>query len=244
MRTSRSVAKASRPLAVVEVVFSSRESRSRFVHARFGAYLKGSVLDLGCFEAPLRSLIGGARYVGVDFAGDPDVALDLEKTDRLPFDDSAFDCVLCIDVLEHLDNFHAIFDELVRVSRRHVVVSLPNCWCNARRLIGRGKGYFCHYGLPLQRPEDRHKWFFNLSDAQRFLEGQAGGRGLDIREMFYSEKPKPGLLKLLRRILYPGERYRNRYGNALWAVLEKRTREAAPAPRILDRDRSIGCGPG
>ncbi|MFH1144533.1 MAG: methyltransferase domain-containing protein [Candidatus Eisenbacteria bacterium] len=64
---------------------------------------------------PLRDILGVASYVGVDIAGRPDIELNLEKAERLPFDDDAFDTVLCADVLEHLDNLHAIFDELVRV---------------------------------------------------------------------------------------------------------------------------------
>jgi hypothetical protein len=209
------------PLPSVYVSFPSRESRGRFVCAQFAGYLNEVVLDVGCSEAPLRDLLSSATYTGVDIAGNPDITLDLERVERLPFDDGAFTCVLCIDVLEHLENLHVMFDELVRVSKQYIIISLPNCWCDARQPITRGKGHFGHYGLPLQKPQDRHKWFFSLSEARQFLDTKAEELGLRLAEMFVTEKPRISLVRLLRRIRYPGDRYHNRYGRTLWAVFEK-----------------------
>lgn len=208
-------------LPTVYAAFPSRASRSRFVYARFAKYLDGSVLDVGCFEATLRDLVTSSRYTGIDIAGAPDVRLDLEGITRLPFDDGAFRCVLCIEVLEHIDNLHAIFDELARVSNRYIIVSLPNCWREARLPIGRGKGQVGHYGLPLEKPQDRHKWFFSLTEARRFLEGKAEALGLKFEERFVTEKPRSSLIRLLRKIRYRKDRYQNRYSGTLWAVLEK-----------------------
>ncbi|MCA9271076.1 MAG: class I SAM-dependent methyltransferase, partial [Planctomycetales bacterium] len=120
--------------------------------ARFGDFLVESVLDVGCYEAPLRERLtnAGVRYFGVDIAGSPDQRIDLEKTDRLPFDDGQFHTVMCIEVLEHIDNCHAIFDELLRVASHYALVSLPNCWQGARTRIERGQGDFAHYGLPTE----------------------------------------------------------------------------------------------
>jgi hypothetical protein len=228
-------------LPSVYVSFPSRASRSRFVCSRFADYLHGSVLDVGCFEAPLRDLLSSATYTGVDRAGNPDITLDLERIEQLPFDDGAFTCVLGIDVLEHLENLHVMFDELVRVSKRHLIIALPNCWCDARRPIGRGGGHFGHYGLPVQNPLDRHKWFFSLSEAQQFLADKAEKLGLRVEEMFVTEKPRSTLVRLLRRIRYPGPRYHNRYSRTLWAVLEKTNPRASiepGAPDVGHRHRS------
>lgn len=208
-------------LSTVYINFPSRESRSQFVASRFNKYLDTSVLDVGCFEAPLRDLLPAVSYTGIDIAGRPDLVVDLERIDRLPFAKNAFTCVLCIDVLEHLDNLHAIFAELVRVSARFIIVSFPNCWCDARRPLERGKGHFGHYGLPLHEPDDRHKWFFNFTEARRFIEGKAEELHLSIEEMFIVEKPRKRILRLLRRLRYPGDRYHNRYSRTLWIVLGK-----------------------
>lgn len=203
------------------VHITTRESRSRYVVERFREYLQESVLDVGCYEAPLRRMLVDVKYIGVDVAGSPDLHLDLEACSKLPFPDGHFQCVLCIEVLEHLENMHAIVSELSRVSKQFVIISLPNCWRDARRPIERGKGRIAHYGLPGEPPSDRHKWFFNVTEAKSFSEYQAGKHNLKIREMFLTEKPRPFLVRTLRRAFYSGERYLNRYSQTLWTVYEK-----------------------
>jgi SAM-dependent methyltransferase len=211
------------------VIFPTREHRSRFVASVFARCLDGSVLDVGCFEAPLRELLSSSAYVGVDIAGKPDLVIDLDRTPHLPFEDSSFRCVLCIDVLEHLDSLHAVFAELVRVASQYVIVSLPNCWCEARRCIERGNGHFVHYGLPPQKPVDRHKWFFSLSQAREFIEGKATEYGLHMDEVFITEKPRNVVLRTVRKMFYSRSAYQNRYSGTLWTVLRKPLDEPASA---------------
>lgn len=208
-------------LPTVYTTFSSRESRSRFVAAQFADYLKDTVLDVGCFEAPLRNILSSSTYTGIDIAGKPDINLNLEAIVRLPFDDKSFKTVLCIDVLEHLDNLHLIFEEVVRVSGQYIIVSLPNCWRSARNTIGRGKGRLTHYGLHLHKSHDRHKWFFNITEARDFIIGKAKELDLHVKDMFITEKPRVCMIRWFRKLIYPGDRYYNRYSGTLWSVLQK-----------------------
>jgi SAM-dependent methyltransferase len=213
---------ASLPLPAEFVSFPTRDSRSRFVATRFAKYLVNStLLDVGCFEAPLRELLPSCTYTGVDIAGRPDIVLNLEKTARLPFEDGQFDIVLCIEVLEHLDNLHTVFSEIVRVARKYTLVSLPNCWCDARRPIEKGRGHFGHYGLPSQKPLDRHKWFFDLSEAREFMQKKAEELGLHVEEMFVTEKPRNAAVNFFRKIRYRGADFQNRYSGTLWTLLRK-----------------------
>lgn len=210
------------PLKLEPVSFPERKDRSRYIAETYGDVLNGGVLDVGCWEAHLRTFLNGANYTGVDVGGRPDIQLNLENPDGLPFGDNSFDCVVCTDVLEHLDNLHAMFAELVRVTRRSIIISLPNNWANARQPIERGRGSFSKYGLPLDPPEDRHKWFFSMSEARAFIEGQAERHNLTITRMHVTEKPRSAAASLLLHILYPQqERYMNRYSNTLWTLLEK-----------------------
>lgn len=48
------------------------------------------MLDVGCDEAHLKSLVPGIRYTGIDVGGKPDLVVDLESAERLPFGDRAF----------------------------------------------------------------------------------------------------------------------------------------------------------
>lgn len=211
--------------------FDTRESRSRFILRRFPSILQGSVLDVGCYEAPLRELLPGVKYVGVDFAGRPDVELNLEQIERLPFEDGSFDTVLCIEVLEHLNNLHAVFAELFRVARKHVLVSLPNCWSGARQPIQRGRGDFAHYGLPLDAPKDRHKWFINATQVREFFEGQArdGRVKADLVDVFAVEKTRSAGVRALRKVLFQGEAYQNRYCHTIFGHYRMHPRETTPA---------------
>ena len=205
------------------VDFKDRKARSGYIAERFRPYISGRVLDVGCDKALLKTLVPGLDYIGVDFGGTPDLSINLEEIDHLPFDDSFFDCVVCSDVLEHLDNLHHIFGELVRVSSRFLIISLPNNWANARRPLERGRGSFDKYGLPAERPKDRHKWFFSLAEAQDFIEAQLAPYDLRLLESVATEKPRPVLSRMYRRVFYPEQMsYLNRYAHTVWAVLEKR----------------------
>ncbi|HET8746752.1 MAG TPA: class I SAM-dependent methyltransferase [Ramlibacter sp.] len=196
--------------------FPERQDRTRWVYEHFAlVFREGSVLDVGCYEAPMRQFIGAERYTGVDVAGHPDVVLNLEECSRLPFEDRSYDTVMCIEVLEHLGNLHVLVEDLFRVSRKYVLISLPNAWRDARRKIERGSGKIAHYGLPTQPPADRHKWFFNVTDARQFLEGVTPpGWTCDIE---VSEPRRAGVVQALRRLRHSREAYGNRYGQTVWA---------------------------
>jgi SAM-dependent methyltransferase len=209
-------------MKVEYIRFRDRAGRSAYIARRFKHLLTGKVLDIGCDKALLRQLVAGIDYVGVDIAGDPDTWLNLEKVDRLPFDDASFDCVVCSDVLEHLDNLHTIFGEVIRITKKYVIMAFPNNWANARKPIARGKGSFSKYGLPPEPPADRHKWFFSLSDAEEFIQYQRGKYALAVLECYATEKPRHFLARTFRRVLYPAQgRYLNRYAHTLWVILEK-----------------------
>lgn len=202
--------------------FKSRQERSDYIVKAFGNIIKGTVLEIGCDMALLKQLIPNLKYTGVDISGAPDLTLNLEKIERLPFEDNSFDWVVCTDVLEHLDNLHFIFGELVRVSSRYLLISLPNNWVNLVRPIERGSGSFDKFGLPSNPVKDRHKWFFNLTEASNFIKAQTEKYPIYIRELLVTEKPKPFYTRMVRRVFYPRyERYLNRYANTLWVVLEK-----------------------
>ena len=203
--------------------FKERRARSAYIVHNFRRFLQGRVLDVGCDKRVLKELLPDIDYLGTDIGGTPDMFLNLEGVNFLPFSDGSFDCVLCSDVLEHLDNLHHIFTELLRVSKRYVIISLPNNWTNARRPMERGYGSFDKYGLPSTPPVDRHKWFFSLTEAVDFVEAQVEAHPIRLVEEHVTEKPRAGLVKALRRIRYPAqERYLNRYAHTLWAVLEKK----------------------
>lgn len=204
------------------VRFAQRSDRPRFLGELYAPLLAGRVLDVGCDEALLRARCAPGSYVGLDRTPQADLRHDLGAEPRLPFEERSFDTVVCWDVLEHLERPDALFAELVRVTRAHLLVSLPNTWNAARKQLRRGRGAIEHYGLPLDPPADRHRWFFSLSEARAYLEGQAARHGLAVVELRVLEKPRPLLVRAARRLLHPApERYRNLYAHTLAAHLRR-----------------------
>jgi len=198
--------------------FAQRSDRTRFILSQFRDVFTESVLDVGCYEAPLRKLLPDVRYLGLDMVGDPDVFINLEKVDCLPAADAEFNTVCCFEVLEHIDCLHHIFSELFRTARSNVLVSLPNCWCSARKPLNRGSGAIAHYGLPFDPPVDRHKWFLSADDIIKFFTFQAEKRFPGSLERIVAvENPRPSPVRFARSLRYPGMRYINRYAHTVIA---------------------------
>lgn len=163
------------------------EGRGAFVATALTDFLLGRVLDVGAGRnsAALRLRLGNA-YEALDLENSYQLkanplgkgsnsVVDLEQG-RLPYMDAEYDTVICTDVLEHVDRIYDIYDELFRVAKRHVIISLPNNWVNflGSLLIGRNVTHPAGYGLPAQPklPGQRHKYFFNFEEACDFLTGR------------------------------------------------------------------------
>lgn len=212
--------------------YDGRETKARYVYDKYGDILKGSILDVGSDACYLRDILGAqAEYVGIGIGGNPDIEVDLEK-EAIPFPDNSKDCVLCLDVLEHLDNTHATFDELCRVSRRYVIISLPNSYRDFfGMLFGKEKDKalnFKYYGLPSTRPDDRHKWFFSNSDAEKYVRELAAKNKMKVVQIDSDASGLPGSLKsFVKRALihvfclFTCVKPEDLYHKTLWAVLEK-----------------------
>ena len=91
----------------------------------------GSVLEVGCGPGYLLRRVPAVRRFGTDPAvknlklvKDPVVVSSIT---HLPFSDDSVDLVLCAEVLEHLHprDLEAAARELVRVARKHVLVTVP-----------------------------------------------------------------------------------------------------------------------
>lgn len=93
-----------------------------------------TILDAGCGNGWLSNrLMDRYQVVGLDYV--PDALRFLRglkargTVGRLPFQNDAFDLVVCCETIEHLDDsiYAAALSELTRVSREYVLVTVPNC---------------------------------------------------------------------------------------------------------------------
>jgi SAM-dependent methyltransferase len=147
----------------------------------FPAIWSGSVLDVGCRSGNFQRAIPGpsVRYTGLDLC--PPAAVIGNTEQGLPFHDCTFDVVVALDVLEHTDNIHRSFDELCRVACKCVVITLPNQYQAADRIrVLQGHHPCGKYGLPVEPPSDRHRWWFSFREAQTFTRERGQRHGFHV----------------------------------------------------------------
>lgn len=198
-----------------------RRGRAKFIATHFKEILdqSTSILDVGCSDNDLKDIVGNKTF-GIDIGGKPDKFLDLEKECLSPFRDNQFNLSVCTEVLEHIDNFYEVLDDLCRVSENRVIISLPNCpdiWKTLRIFFTQTTGKF--YGLPLEKPADRHKWFFSWKEIDRFFENYAAKHNYRIEQKFlqynYGSTRKDYLIRGLL-FLFPFKSFAQSY----WIVLK------------------------
>jgi len=201
--------------------YYSREERAVYISRRFGQYLSGEVLDVGSGGAGLCSHLDRCISIDINPATYPNVFVDLEEG-NLPFASDSFDCVVCVDVLEHLENLHHIFAETARVSRKYLIVSLPNNWLGARPIIFRADHTqsMKYYGLPIERPFDRHRWFFSYAEAEDFIYGMADRMKLKVVQCEPYFGAQNQVKAVFFRLWMSPRRLHNLFASTLWVVLE------------------------
>jgi|SaaInlStandDraft_4_1057021.scaffolds.fasta_scaffold45892_2 SAM-dependent methyltransferase len=222
-------------------LFSGRDSRNKFVAEFFKDYIGNKVVNIGGGgKKHLKQYLKkDTEYYEIDIDGNPDFKLNLENDLPLKFKDNEFDTVVCTEVLEHLDNFHEVFEELLRIGKT-VIISLPNPINDAinyytntlykgnkedvayRNEYGKHMKY---YGLPFKKPMDRHKWFFSITESEDFFKHYEKQGKYQIEELFATRYYGRGLKgKILRSLVENAlgiNARKNIFCNNIWLVLKK-----------------------
>ena len=212
--------------------YKSRKDKPEYVWRKYREILRGRILDVGADECGLKKFLPeGTEYIGIGLGGSVDLEIDLEK-ERIPYENNSFDCVLCLDVLEHLDNIHEVFDELCRVTGKYLIISLPNPWASFMGML-RG-GYYKHtelpmkfYNLPTDIPNDRHKWFYGIHEAERFLKERGKMNGMEILQMDRENAYLNLKIRLyrmaLKLVVHKDVDVDSLLGGSVWSVLVKKS---------------------
>jgi SAM-dependent methyltransferase len=129
---------------------------------------------------------------------------DLE-TAKLPLESGSQDLVICSHSLEHIDNAHLLLNEVLRVGKNALVV-LPNDLAFTTLLKTvltdgpRGRS-----GIPLERPQDRHRWVFTPRLAERWMRHAAGHYGKQLYIHYFSDPRLPAAFGKIHRNLFVSE---------------------------------------
>ena len=183
------------------------------------------VLDVGSRDRSLEEIL--KRPCSLVDKNNPNLpSWDWEK-ESLPYSENAFDTIVCLDTLEHINDFHASFQDLLRVSKKNVIISLPNCWRKMFKQMLKGRGDVASYGLPPEKPMDRHKWFMNTQEIEEFLAYQsaAGEHPYTIKKIVYHVQntiPRHRIQYPLMKSLLPERYFKNLLVNNVFVWIEKK----------------------
>lgn len=138
--------KSSENLALPQMKYHDRSPMVRFANQRFlstiASFLKlahfDSLLDAGCGEGVVLASIrddfkAGCYGLDLDYDRVHFAKMEIDRNrfvngdaQRLPFSEGAFDLVLLLEVLEHVGHPERVLEEVHRVSRKYLLVSVPN----------------------------------------------------------------------------------------------------------------------
>ncbi len=128
-----------------------------------------SILDAGCGEGFTMNKIlksgVGRKIEGIEYSKDaieygkklfPDLKFVQGTVYELPYKNNSFDLVVCTEVLEHLGDPTKALKEMLRVSRKYLIISVPNepffmisNFLRGKNLsrLGNDEGHINHWGV-------------------------------------------------------------------------------------------------
>jgi len=169
---------------------------------------KGVILDLGSGDGLFLTLLNkkGIKGNGLDIS-EEGVFRTREKgieasvfdfNDKVPFEDNTFDYVSMLDLLEHLYTPQDLLMEATRVSKKFVIISVPNFSSLPARIQT-----FLGKVPENNRPNKGHVYWFNYSVLIRITDN-CGLRLVEIRmNTFWQDYFLIGLISKFMTKIWP-----------------------------------------
>lgn len=102
-----------------------RKSRAKKIMSLADSYSK-TVLDIGCQDTLLADLMNKKYCVSMADLNPTSYRVMQADIEDLPFRDNQYDIIVCQQVLEHTHNPIKAMQELKRVAKKQIIVSVPN----------------------------------------------------------------------------------------------------------------------
>ncbi len=172
---------------------------TEMLRSRVGQLNGARVLDAGASDGLFLARVGAERGIGVNFLqacarniigdGFEACAADLES---LPFADKSFDYVICCETLEHVCNPIHTLNELSRVCKQRIHLTIP--WLARTRINRRPEGW----------PEvESHIFEFSETDFSKILSHARVRVVYQDRVQIFPEPRNPLTQAWLKQFMYP-----------------------------------------
>jgi len=157
-----------------------------------------SILDIGCEN----NLFKEYDTITLDVNPGADIIQDLNKSQKIPLKENQFDIVILSQILEHLVTVEEIIAESKRVSRKYILIGLPNELTLENRFkyfLGKCSewGSYVPYGhkhfFIIKNIEKFIKRFFGNYEKKYYLFGVSGGRFIPLKIRKWLAKNLPTL---------------------------------------------------
>ena len=171
--------------------------RNQYVAKKLGILNGATILDIGCRDMVLKTYLkGNFIYKGLDFQ----ITEKLEENkdlinhnleNGLPKDLGKYDIINALDVLEHLENIHDIFQDLFNHSNSQIIIALPNIGYYRFRLSFLFKGILSKkYTFNKNKTDDRHRWIPNYYSINKFVDENTNKNWFYKKENFIFERKR------------------------------------------------------
>ena len=147
--------------------------RNQFVARKLGKLNNQIILDIGCRDQVFKkSLHGDFKYIGIDYDPENDDSefINHNLENGLPEQLGKIDIINAMDVLEHVENIHDIFNECFKKSEQKIAIALPNMAYYKFRLTFLFSGEISgKYIFHSKKIIDRHRWFTTYYNNINFV---------------------------------------------------------------------------
>ena len=180
--------------------------RIEFIANKLSKLNGDTILDLGCRDMILKKFLkGNFIYYGVDSydlnqSDDTYIQHNLEK--GVPNNVKGSDIIVALDVLEHIENIHEIYSQLFSISKKKVVIALPNMAYYKFRLNFLFRGVLSKkYIFSEKKIIDRHRWIPNYKSIEKFIKFNTPNNWKITKYNFIAARKNFSIMYILEKIL-------------------------------------------
>lgn len=183
-------------------------NRNQYVANKLGILNGTTILDIGCRDMVLKTYLkGNFNYKGLDFQITEKLTenkdlINHNLESRLPKDLGKYDIINALDVLEHLENIHDVFQDLFNHSNNQIIIALPNIGYYRFRLSFLFNGILSKkYTFNKNKTDDRHRWIPNYYTIQEFVNHNINKKWIVKKKNFIFERKRNFIFFYIEKIL-------------------------------------------